>query len=42
MSGIKQPQLARMERGDANPTLDTMLKVLASLGKTLAIVPLTK
>ena len=29
-----------MERGDANPQLDTILKVLASLGKTLAIVPL--
>ncbi len=42
MSGIKQPQIARMERGDANPTLDTMLKVLASLGKTLAVVPLAK
>lgn len=40
MSGIKQPQLARMERGDANPTLDTVLKVLAAMGKTLAIVPL--
>ncbi len=40
MTGIKQPQIARMERGDANPQLDTLLKVLASLGKTLAIVPI--
>ena len=40
LSGVKQPQIARMERGDANPQLDTILKVLASLGKTLAIVPL--
>ena len=40
MSGVKQPQIARMERGDANPQLDTLLKVLAPLGKTLAIVPL--
>ncbi len=30
----------QMERGDANPQLDTILKVLAPLGKTLAIVPL--
>ena len=29
----------QMERGDANPQLDTILKVLAPLGKTLAIVP---
>ena len=42
MSGIKQPQIARMERGDANPQLDTILKVLAPLGKTLAVVPLAK
>lgn len=40
LSGIKQPQIARMERGDANPQLDTILKVLAAMGKTLAIVPL--
>lgn len=40
MSGVKQPQIARMERGDANPQLDTILKVLAAMGKTLAIVPL--
>lgn len=40
LSGVKQPQIARMEKGDANPQLDTMLKVLAAMGKTLAIVPL--
>jgi len=42
MSGVKQPQIARMERGDANPRLDTLLKVLAPLGKTLAIVPISQ
>lgn len=41
MSGVKQPQIARMERGNANPQLDTLLKVLAPLGKTLKIVPIT-
>ena len=40
ISGVKQPQIARMERGDSNPQLDTLLKVLAAMGKTLAVVPL--
>ena len=40
ISGVKQPQIARMETGDANPQLNTILKVLAAMGKTLAIVPL--
>lgn len=40
LSGVKQPQIARMESGTANPHLKTLLKVLAPLGKTLAVVPL--
>ena len=40
LSGVKQPVIARMEKGTTNPQLDTVLKVLAPLGKTLAIVPL--
>ena len=40
ISGVKQPQIARIESGDANPQLNTMLKVLAAMGKTLAVVPL--
>lgn len=40
LSGVKQPIIARMERGSSIPQLDTVLKVLAPLGKTLAIVPL--
>lgn len=40
VSGISQPVIARMETGKTSPQLDTVLKVLASLGKTLAIVPL--
>ena len=40
LSGVKQPIIARMEAGKTNPQLDTMLKVLAPLGKTLAVVPL--
>lgn len=40
LSGVKQPIIARMERGITSPQLETVLKVLAPLGKTLAIVPL--
>lgn len=40
LSGVKQPIIARMERGNTSPQIDTVLKVLAPLGKTLAIVPL--
>lgn len=42
MSGIKQPQIARIEKGQGNPQLDTLLRILAPLGKTLAIVPIKK
>lgn len=42
LSGVKQPIIARMEKGLTNPQLDTILKVLAPLGKTLAVVPLTE
>ena len=37
LSGVKQPVIARMENGSTSPQLDTVLKVLASLGKTLYI-----
>ena len=40
LSGVKQPIIARMEKGTTSPQLDTILKILAPLGKTLAIVPL--
>ncbi len=40
LSGVKQPVIARMERGSTSPQVDTVLKVLAPLGKTLAVVPL--
>ncbi len=42
LSGVKQPVIARMEKGLTNPQLDTVLKILAPLGKTLAVVPLTE
>lgn len=40
LSGVKQPIIARMEKGTTNPQIDTVLKLLRPLGKTLAIVPL--
>ena len=40
LSGVEQPIIARMEEGTTSPQLDTILKILAPLGKTLAIVPL--
>ena len=40
LSGVKQPVIARLERGSTSPQLSTVLKILAPFGKTLAIVPL--
>ena len=37
LSGVKQPVIARMETGSTSPRLDTVLKVLAPLGKTLYV-----
>ncbi len=42
LSGVKQPIIARMEKGNTSPQIETVLKVLAPLGKTLAIVPIKK
>lgn len=42
ISGVKQPIIARMEKGSTSPQIDTVLKVLAALGKTLAVVPLNQ
>lgn len=40
LCGVKQPVIARMEKGKTIPQIETVLKVLGALGKTLAIVPL--
>ena len=37
LSGVKQPVIARMENCTTTPNLNTVLKVLAALGKTLYI-----
>lgn len=40
LSGVKQPMLSRIEKNKTSPNLDTILKVLAPLGKTLKVVPI--
>ena len=40
LSGVKQSIIARMEKGYSNPQIETVLKLLAPMGKTLAIVPI--
>ena len=40
LSGVKQPIIAIMERGITSPQIDTLIKLLVPLGKTLAVVPL--
>ena len=40
MSGVSQPVITRLERGTTSPNISTVMKLLAPLGKKLAIVPL--
>ncbi len=40
MSGIAQPVIARVERGTTSPSIATVSKLLAPLGKKLVIAPL--
>lgn len=40
LSGVKQPVIARMEKGISNPQIDTLIRLLIPLGKTLAVVPI--
>ena len=40
LSGVRQPVIARMETGVTSPQLDTVMKVLAALGKKLVITDL--
>lgn len=37
LSGVKQPIIARIEKGYVNPNISTLLKLLVPLGKTLYI-----
>ena len=42
LSGVQQPIIARMEKGNTHPKLATVLKVLVPLDKKLAVVPAEK
>jgi DNA-binding XRE family transcriptional regulator len=42
LSGIRKSTITRMENGQSSPTIDTVLRALAPLGKTLAVVPIRK
>ena len=42
LSGVRQPVIARMESMASIPKIDTVMKVLAPLGKTLAVVPIER
>ena len=42
LSGVKQPVIARLETGNVSPQVDTLLKLLASVGKTLVVVPMDR
>ncbi len=37
LSGVKQPIIARLEKGYVSPNISTLLKLLVPLGKTLYI-----
>lgn len=37
LSGVRQPVIARMERGETIPRMDTIMKLLASIGKTFYV-----
>ena len=38
MSGIKQPMIAKIENGNVNPSIDSLLRLLVSMGKTIKVV----
>lgn len=40
MCDVKQPVIARMEKDVHSPRVDSLLRVLSSLGYTLQIVPI--
>lgn len=42
ISGIKQPVIARIEKGVNSPQTNTLMKLLYAMGYTLKVVPLEK
>ena len=41
-SGVKQPVIARIEKGVNSPQTNTLMKLLYAMGYTLKVVPLKK
>lgn len=41
LCGVKQPAIARLESMKTSPQIDTLLKILAPLGYTLSITPIS-
>jgi len=41
-TGIKQPAIARIEKGIGSPRVSTLMKLLYPIGYTLRVVPLNK
>ncbi len=39
-TGIKQPSIARIEKGTHSPTANTLIKILYPMGYTIEVVPL--
>jgi DNA-binding XRE family transcriptional regulator len=42
LTGVRQATISDMEAGKSSPSIDTVIKVLAPLGKTLAVVPIKR
>ncbi len=42
LSGVRQPVIARIEKGITKPQIDTLIKLLSAMGKTLTVVPIKK
>ncbi|MCL2411544.1 MAG: helix-turn-helix transcriptional regulator [Treponema sp.] len=40
LSGVRQPIISRIEAGATSPQIDTLMKILEPLGKTLVIAPI--
>ncbi|MCL2410318.1 MAG: helix-turn-helix domain-containing protein [Treponema sp.] len=40
LSGVRQPIISRIEAGAVSPQIDTLMKILEPLGKTLVIAPI--
>lgn len=38
ITGVKQPVIARMEKGTTNPRLDTVNKIVEALGQELTLI----